>query len=128
MSAIYRKMVSLSGSFPTIITLDETRGAKKIAAYISAPEGITYAMICSRTEKQSNMQNLPVPVNTLFELEFPEYGASLPCTLQINKAGTGSGNLVISVMIEAFGGVPDPDYWSIIGVDENGNPEYYEAT
>ena len=126
MSAIYRKMVSVSGSFPTTITLDETRGAKKIAAYISAPEGITYAMICSRTETEANA-NLPVPVNTLFELEFPEFGASLPCTLQINKSGTGSGNLVIAVLIEEFGGVPDPDYWNIIGVDENGNPEYYEA-
>lgn len=127
MSAIYRKSISVSASFPTTLTLDETRGAKKIAAYISAPEGITYAMICSRTESEANA-NLPVPVNTLFELEFQEFGASLPCTLQINKAGTASGNLVITVLIEEFGGVPDPDYWNIIGVDENGNPEYYKAT
>ena len=124
MSAIYRKMVSVSASFPTTITLDETRGAKKIAVYIRAPEGIDYAMICSRTKTEAN---LPVPVNTLFELEFEEIGASLPCTLQINKSGTGSGNLVIAVLIEEFGGVPDPDYWNIIGVDENGNPEYYKA-
>lgn len=126
MSAIYRKSVSVSGTFPTTVNLDETRGAKKIAVYISAPEGITYAMICSRNADEPNA-NLPVPVNTLFELEFPAYGASLPCTLQINKSGTGSGNLVINVLVEEFGGVPDANYWNIIGVDENGNPSYYEA-
>lgn len=126
MSAIYRKSISLSGAFPTTVNLDESRGAKKIAGYISAPEGITYAMICSRNAKEANA-NMPVPVNTLFELEFPEYGASLPCTLSINKSGTGSGNLVINIMIEEFGGVPDANYWNIIGVGENGNPEYYEA-
>ena len=70
---------------------------------------------------------MPVPVNTLFKLEFPEYGASLPCTLSINKSGTGSGNLVINILIEEFGGIPDENYWNIIGVDDNGNPEYYKA-
>lgn len=126
MSAIYRKTIAVSSSFPTTITLDETKGAKKIKAYISAPDGITSALICSRNEGEANA-NLPVPVNELFELQFPEIGQSLPCTLSINKSGTGSGNLVINVLVEEYGGVPDPDYWIIIGVDENGNPIYYKA-
>lgn len=71
-------------------------------------------------------------------LVFPEIGHSLPSIIsgdylvqghiaEIYEIGEVVGeSLSLAVNILEYGGQPDPNYFAIIGVDEQGNPVYEE--
>lgn len=58
-------------------------------------------------------------------LEFPAIGASLPCVFTTNFITENSS---YSVRVVEYGNQPDPDYFNITGVDEEGKPVYAEET
>ena len=72
-------------------------------------------------------------------LEFPEIGNSLPAIISGNyfsqghitaiyEIGTVSGaSTELSLNIIEYGGQPDPEYFSIIGVDKQGKAFYGES-
>lgn len=58
-------------------------------------------------------------------LEFPTIGTSLPCVFTpIFITENSSFNL----RVVEYGNQPDPDYFNITGVDEEGKPVYAEET
>ena len=76
----------------------------------------------------------------VFVIEFPEIGHSLPAILDnsslmyrghstaIYVGGTIPDDIAeikkVIVGVIEYGGQPDPDYFSINGIDENGKPTY----
>lgn len=63
-------------------------------------------------------------------LEFPVLGNSLPCVFEVwgKIMNAGVEELKLSVLIEEYGGQPDPKYFEITGLDETGKPIYEEET
>lgn len=58
-----------------------------------------------------------------YVIEFPDIGGSLPCVFTLNAKAE---NTIYSISVVEYGGQPDPDYFNITGVDEEGNPVYAE--
>ena len=56
--------------------------------------------------------------------DFPWIGASLPNIIPFRELGVAAGE--ITAWADEYGGQPDPAYFTIVGVDEDGNPIYSE--
>lgn len=57
-------------------------------------------------------------------IEYPAIGASLPCVFNVNFI---TDNSSYSIRVVEYGAQPDPDYFNITGVDEEGEPVYKET-
>lgn len=88
--------------------------------------------------KKCSVREISPEGYNLYTLEFPEIGHSLPALFErdfrffeyaenIYQYGNISGNVdSVLISIIEYGGQPDPRYFNISAVDEDGKPVYAE--
>lgn len=63
------------------------------------------------------------PVN----IEFPILGKSLPCVFTVRAMLNINGLVRVCAIVNSYDAIPDPDYFNIVDLDEDGLPIYADT-